>query len=124
MNHHEHDMHVEFYTLCCYNKLAEDIYAIEPGEKRNAITGAKLRKKGVQKEKGIADFLCTYPFKRYRAVWIEFKYGRNKQTSYQKDFEKRVTARGYLYFVSYSAANALSRLLELIAADSSASSGK
>lgn len=61
---------------------------IASGEKRSAVTGALLKAKGVKR--GFPDFF----FKLIKNnithnIWFEFKFGKNKQTPEQIEFEKR-----------------------------------
>jgi hypothetical protein len=62
----------------------------------NERTGAILKSAGLLK--GVADL--SYLLQGGRTVFIEFKHGANKQTQTQKEFELRVTALGFPYYVA------------------------
>jgi hypothetical protein len=113
--HGELNSQIAFYNLCCYKKLGKYIFGIEHGGKRDPVTGSLLKQRGVKK--GLADFLCIYPLKKYRGTWIELKYDKNTQTEAQKEFEELVTQLGYKYILSYSAVDALNELLLIIKED-------
>lgn len=49
--------------------------------------------------KGIADI---YMFYNHRAVWIEVKSERGRQTEYQKEFQKEVKGSGQKYIIARS----------------------
>ncbi len=59
-----------------------------------------LKKMGLMK--GVADILIPVSNKKYRLLWIEFKWGKNKQTNDQKEFENKMKALGDAYFVCYT----------------------
>lgn len=62
----------------------------------NERTGAILKSAGLLK--GVADL--SYLLQGGRTVFIELKHGTNKQTPAQKEFELRVAALGFPYYVA------------------------
>ena len=62
----------------------------------NVQIGAILKNAGLLK--GVADL--SYLLEGGRSVFIELKHGTNKQTPTQKEFEARVVALGFPYYVA------------------------
>lgn len=100
MNHYESQLQAECfkYFRLKYPKLT--VFAIENGGKRNYVTAARLKKQGVMA--GVADAFLMYPTKDKHGLFIEFKYGNNKQTKQQKTFEEICNLNGYHYSLVYS----------------------
>ena len=86
------------------------LFAIPNGGKRNAITGAMLKKTGTLA--GVADLFLmassvywrnridNFPGKvaeRHYGLFIEMKTGKNGQTATQKDFQQKAEEAGYKY---------------------------
>lgn len=65
---------------------------IPNGEKRDAITGAKLKRMGVRA--GAADLLIGW---RGQTLFVEIKAEDGRQTETQKEFEKAALAAGHAY---------------------------
>lgn len=62
----------------------------------NGFIGEILRRAGLSR--GVADL--SYMLGGGRIVYIEMKYGKNKQSPAQKEFEARVVALGFPYYVA------------------------
>jgi len=87
-----------------YKDHAMLLFAIPNGGSRNIIEATNLKRQGVVA--GVADMFLAIP--RYENNWygltcthngffIEFKYGKNGQTTEQKNFQIEVEQQGYLY---------------------------
>jgi len=82
------------------------IYANANGGKRNAITGALLKRTGVLA--GVADLTVMKAggdlseAQMYHGLHIEMKAGKNKQTESQIWFQREAEKAGYLYVVCRS----------------------
>ena len=80
------------------------------GEKRDAKTGALLKKKGTKR--GVPDFLII--FRRNENsffCWVEVKTKKGKQTKEQKDFENKTKEqKNEKYFLIHN----LNELIEII----------
>lgn len=71
-------------------------FAIPNGGRRDAVTGAKLKKEGVLA--GVADIEILLP--SGRAVFVEIKNGKTgRQSVEQKSFEDEVKLRGFEYLI-------------------------
>ena len=82
------------------------MYAIPNGGARNKIVGAKIKREGGRK--GVWDIHLPYPLSSdsgaFKAgLYIEFKWGKNRLTSDQKDFRAALEPLGYVFRVVYSA---------------------
>lgn len=90
---------VKWFDLS-YPLLKPLLFAVPNGHKRNKITAAILKAEGVRA--GVADMFFAYPVKipkQYSGLFIEFKFGKNKQTDSQIEFQKLVERQGYRYEV-------------------------
>jgi hypothetical protein len=76
--------------------------------------GKKLKAMGVMA--GAADYLIMKPLgmkteRRFiQNLYLEFKYGKNRQSPAQKTFEKIVTSCGHLYKVVYTIDEAIAEI--------------
>ena len=61
--------------------------------------------------KGAGDIYAIAEFGR--SLWIEIRYGRDRQNEAQMKFEKAVTDQGALYWIIRSFDNLLAKLDEL-----------
>lgn len=84
-------------------------FAIPNGSKRDAITGARLKREGVKR--GVPDLFLPVPrilwgpgviIKTYHGLFIELKVGRNKPTIEQRAWLDNLEAQGYDTYVCYS----------------------
>ena len=104
MKHFEDELHKQiaqylFYTI----KGDKDFWTYMPfGEKRNIITGALLKAKGTKK--GVPDFMIlNRKGKNTIIIWLEVKFGKNKQSLEQIDFENKTKSmKNEFYFTVYS----------------------
>ena len=90
------------------------LFAVPNGGYRSKATAIALKAEGV--ESGVSDILFLVASRGFGYLCIEMKYGKNKQSDNQKDFEKAVDGVGGLYQVCYSADEA-QKLLEWYYAD-------
>lgn len=77
-------------------------FAIPNGGLRSKITGARLKAEGVKA--GVADIFIYRSNSSYHGIFLELKFGTNKQQKTQKEFQKKAESEGYLYLVCYSVA--------------------
>lgn len=80
-----------------YKKLC---FAVPNGGRRNAIEAKIMKAEGV--EAGVADMLMLIARWGYHGLCIEMKYGKNKQSELQKEWQKLAEGQGYKYVVIYS----------------------
>lgn len=85
------------------------LFAVPNGGYRSKTTAIALYNEGV--ESGVSDILFLVPSRSYPYLCIEMKYGKNKQSDNQKDFENAVDHVGGLYQVCYTKEEA-QKLLE------------
>ncbi len=98
MRDFEHQLQVVLCKYMDYNKIP--YFAIPNGGVRNLTTAKKLKAEGVKA--GVSDLFIYIPTKNYAGLFVEVKYGKNKQSEYQIDFQKKVEVRGYKYILVYS----------------------
>ena len=98
MKQEEHKIQVAIVNYCKYNRIP--IFAIPNGGHRYYSVAIKLKKEGVVS--GVADLFIYQPNNQYSGLFIEVKYGYNKQSENQKIFEKNVKELGYQYKLVYS----------------------
>lgn len=67
----------------------------------DAATGARRKAEGIVR--GVSDLILMLPRGGYHALCIEMKTETGYQSSYQKNWEKLVSAHGYRYEVIRSA---------------------
>ncbi len=91
-----------------YPKYRLLLFAIPNGGTRSKIEAANLKAEGVVP--GVADmFLAVYvdhenvghKYQGIHGLFIEFKFGKNKQTGMQKKFESEVKNQWYWYSLIY-----------------------
>lgn len=98
MKQEEHKIQVAIVNYCKYNRIP--IFAIPNGGHRYYSVAIKLKKEGVVS--GVADLFIYQPNNQFNGLFIEVKYGKNKQSENQKIFEKNVLQFGYQYKLVYS----------------------
>jgi len=111
INDFEHQHQVAFFQLVeikllkKYPFLDKLLFSVPNGHKRSKSEAGKIKAEGGKS--GIADVLCLFPARGYNYLCIEMKYGKNKQSDSQKEFEERVThnGKGY-YYMAYSSQEA------------------
>lgn len=81
-----------------YPKLWNILFAVPNGGGRNPVEGANLKRQGVVM--GVADLILLIPKKGVGGVLcLELKVGYNKQSEFQKNFEKIATSFGNEYVI-------------------------
>lgn len=118
-------LHKDFASIVrqyeSYKKLDVLLWSYFPsGEKRSAITGALLKAKGLAK--GIPDYFFIQkrsvisafePEYDVKIVFIEFKFGKGKQSYSQVEFEKKMGGlQNVTYRLCYSVEEAINVLLK------------
>lgn len=106
MNHQESKLQrncVRFFDLQ-YPSLRQLLFAIPNGGRRGKIEASIMKGEGVRA--GVADmFLAVQKTMnggydlQYAGLFIEFKFGKGKQTDSQKSFQAAVKKQGYRYEV-------------------------
>jgi len=87
-------------SIVRYFKLAYPkylIFAVPNGGNRNAREGARFKRQGVLA--GVSDLIVVMP---NRVLFIELKWGKNKQQSSQKKFQSIIESLEHEYYVVYS----------------------
>lgn len=82
----------------------EDIFAIPNGGKRDAVTGAIMKREGVKA--GVLDVFVQVPSGAFHGLWIEFKRKGGRMSEKQKKFAARATRRGYPVIIANDAEDA------------------
>lgn len=75
------------------------------GGSRNKQEAVKLKQMGVKS--GISDLCLPYPKGTYCGLYIEMKYGSNRQQPMQKEFLADMAAAGHFVATCYSAEDAI-----------------
>ena len=89
----EHNLQVAIIQYLRFNHVF--CFAIPNGGRRDAATGAMLKKEGVLA--GVADLEIIMP---NRVIFVELKNGKaGRQSGEQKWFEREVKCRGIEYYV-------------------------
>ena len=73
------------------------LVAIPNGGKRDARTGALMKKEGAVA--GMADLVLFHPWDDTRPLFIEMKLPKGRQSESQIEFEKLFKAAGYSYVI-------------------------
>lgn len=98
----EHNLQVQCieWFRASYPKHLLDLFAIGNGGKRDAVTGAFMKREGVIA--GVADLCFAVPRLGYGCLFIEMKTPKGKQSEHQIAFERSTTRAGNLYKVCRS----------------------
>jgi len=88
------------------------LFAIPNGHKRNAITGAILKREGVVA--GVADLFLMKANKKWNGLWIEVKIDKGRQSESQKEFELKAMREGYNYVICKSIDSFIEEINEYI----------
>lgn len=83
---------------CQYPKLM--LFSIPNGGKRGKIEAMIMKGEGVVS--GVADLMLLKSNYKFHGLFIEMKYGKNKQTDLQLSFEKYCKENNYEYIVCKS----------------------
>lgn len=100
--HEEHDiqvMCVEWFRAA-YPDNRLDLFAIGNGGRRDAVTGAMLKREGVTA--GVADLCLAIPRHGFGCLFVEMKTRTGKQEESQIAFERSTTRAGNKYVVCRS----------------------
>lgn len=81
------------------------LHHVPNGGSRNKQEGVKLKQMGVKA--GVSDLCLPYPKGIYCGLYIEMKYGNNKQQPTQKEFLKDMEEAGHFVATCYSASEAI-----------------
>lgn len=88
-------------------------FAIENKRKtQTPIQGAILKSQGVTS--GVADLCLALPTCQYGALYIELKYGKNKQSENQKNWQAECEANGNKYIICYTLNEAFEHIVPYI----------
>lgn len=88
------------------------LFHVPNGGSRNRMEAVKLKQMGVKA--GVSDLCLPYPKGIYHGLFIEMKYGRNRQQDTQKEFLADMAAAGHFVATCYSAEEAIKVLEEYI----------
>lgn len=82
-----------------HRDVANLLFAIPNGGRRDKVTGAKLKAEGVVA--GVADLFLAVPKGIYHGAFIEMKTTdkKSKQSEQQKAFERLAISQGYRYVI-------------------------
>lgn len=100
----EHDEQVILFNLAAlhetqYPELAW-LHAIPNGGLRNQRVAIKLKAEGVKA--GVWDVFLPVARGGYHGLYIEMKYGKNKLTPSQREFQEFIDRQGYAHMVCYN----------------------
>jgi len=100
--------------LIAYDKKLKGLkyYHIPNGGFRNAREGAKFKRMGVKK--GVLDYFVARAAKGFHGLYIEFKWGKNKLTTEQKDFIRDVEMENYKTVCVYSIKDGIDAIYEYL----------
>lgn len=96
----------------CRNPELKWLYHCPNGGSRNQREAVKLKQMGVKA--GVADLCLPYPKGIYCGLYIEMKYGSNRQQESQKEFLKDMAAAGHFVATCYSAEEAIAVIKEYL----------
>lgn len=102
----------KLFSICRYIPECRYLFHVPNGGSRNAIEAKNLKRQGVKA--GVPDLFLALPNKKYHGLFIEMKYGKNKPTSYQKEWIEYLNSVGYLAVICYGAEQALDILKKYI----------
>lgn len=80
-----------------YPELAPLLFAVPNGGKRTIIEAQILKREGVMS--GVADLILLVPRHGYASLCIEMKTKDGKQSSAQKEWQKKAETHGNKYLV-------------------------
>lgn len=81
------------------------LFHIPNGGSRTKSEAVKFKQMGVKA--GVSDLCLPYPRGAYHGLFIEMKYGKNKQTDNQKDFLYDMMKAGHFVVTCYGAESAI-----------------
>lgn len=92
------------------------LHHIPNGGSRNRLEAVKLKQMGVKA--GIADLCLPYPKGIYCGLYIEMKFGNNRQQDTQKEFLADMATSGHFVATCYSAEEAIEVLKKYLSLNS------
>lgn len=81
------------------------LHHVPNGGSRNRLEAVKLKQMGVKA--GVADLCLPYPKGIYCGLYVEMKFGNNRQQDTQKEFLADMAAAGHFVATCYSAEEAI-----------------
>lgn len=88
------------------------LFHVPNGGSRNKQEAVKFKQMGVKA--GVSDLCLPYPKGIYCGLFIEMKYGNNRQQDTQKEFLTDMAAAGHFVATCYSAEEAIKVLEEYL----------
>ena len=88
------------------------LFHVPNGGSRNKREAVKFKQMGVKA--GVSDLCLPYPKGVYCGLFIEMKYGNNRQQDTQKEFLADMAAAGHFVATCYSAEEAIKVLEEYL----------
>lgn len=88
------------------------LHHVPNGGSRNKQEAVKLKQMGVKA--GVSDLCLPYPKGLYCGMYIEMKFGDNRQQTTQKEFLEDMAAVGHFVVTCYSAEEAVKVLEEYL----------
>lgn len=105
----EHDEQVEYFTALKYLEGKHPelcyIFAVPNGGRRAKFEASRLKDEGVKR--GVPDIIVPIPMGEFCGMAIEMKYGENRQSLEQKDYEMALIRFGWCFRVCYSGRSAI-----------------
>lgn len=92
------------YSINRYPEL-KWLHHVPNGGSRNRLEAVKLKQMGVKA--GVSDLCLPYPKGIYCGLYIEMKFGENRQQVSQKEFLKDMAEAGHFVATCYSAESAV-----------------
>lgn len=99
------------YNMNRYPEL-KWLHHVPNGGSRNRLEAVKLKQMGVKA--GVADLCLPYPKGVYCGLYIEMKFGNNRQQDTQKEFLADMAAAGHFVATCYSAEEAINIITEYL----------
>lgn len=88
------------------------LFHVPNGGSRNRAEAVKFKQMGVKA--GVSDLCLPYPKGIYCGLFIEMKYGNNRQQDTQKEFLEDMAAAGHFVATCYSAEEAIKVIEEYL----------
>lgn len=88
------------------------LHHIPNGGSRNRLEAVKLKQMGVRA--GVSDLCLPYPKGMYCGLYIEMKFGNNRQQETQKEFLRDMAEAGHFVATCYSAEEAVKVIEEYL----------
>lgn len=88
------------------------LFHVPNGGSRNKQEAVKFKQMGVKA--GVSDLCLPYPKGSYCGLFVEMKFGNNRQQDTQKEFLADMAAAGHFVATCYSAEEAISIITEYL----------